>query len=203
VKDYSTLSNSIPATLKYEPGLIVAEGDFVIVQGRFTGMDLPVNWIAADVLRIESSVSISQSIVRETEIIYGPKIPKRKSEFMTTPSELLMRNFNEIFIELDHIKRAALLTEYYVEDCLWIHPGGRIVGRDGINEAASAIRKHFPEYRYRVTSELQTMYNVATCRWGSGMPGQSFHYTGTDFLEERDGRVTRLYTFIDQQLFLS
>jgi hypothetical protein len=47
-----------------------------------------------------------------------------------TPSELLMRNFNEIFIELDARKRAALLAESYTEDCLWIHPGGRIVGRE-------------------------------------------------------------------------
>jgi hypothetical protein len=70
--------------------------------------------------------------------------------------------------------------------------------RDGINEAASEIRKHFPEYRYTVIGEIQTMHNVATCRWGSGLPGQPFHYTGTDFIEERDGRVTRLYTFIDR-----
>mgnify|MGYP003693806501 CR=1 FL=1 len=28
-----------------------------------------------------------------------------------TSSELLMRNFNEIFIELDPVKRAALLAE--------------------------------------------------------------------------------------------
>ena len=114
-----------------------------------------------------------------------------------------MRNFNEIFIELDPVKRAALLAECFSEDCLWIHSGGRIVGHEGINEAATEIRKHFPEYRYTVTSAIQTMRNVATCRWGSGMPGQPFHYTGTDFLEERDGRVSRLYTFIDQKLFQS
>jgi hypothetical protein len=24
-----------------------------------------------------------------------------------------------------------LLAESYTEDCLWIHPGGRIVGREG------------------------------------------------------------------------
>jgi hypothetical protein len=48
-------------------------------------------------------------------------------------TELLMRNFNEIFIELDPVKRGALLAECFTEDCLWIHPGGRIVGRDGIN----------------------------------------------------------------------
>jgi hypothetical protein len=54
-----------------------------------------------------------------------------------------MRNFDEIFIELDPVKRAGLLAERFIEDCLWIHPGGRIVGRDGINEAATEIRKHF------------------------------------------------------------
>jgi len=64
-----------------------------------------------------------------------------------TSSELLMRNFNEIFIELDPVRRAALLAESYTEDCLWIHPGGRIVGHKGINAAATEIRKHFPQYR--------------------------------------------------------
>src|SRR5260370_23415765 len=45
------LIKSIPPTLKYEPGMIVADGDFVIVHGRFSGMGLPVNWIGADILR--------------------------------------------------------------------------------------------------------------------------------------------------------
>lgn len=31
------LIRDIPPTLKYEPGTIVAEGDFVIVHGRFSG----------------------------------------------------------------------------------------------------------------------------------------------------------------------
>ena len=50
------LVKSIPPTLKYEPGLIIAEDSFVIVHGRFSGMGLPVNWIAADILRIENGV---------------------------------------------------------------------------------------------------------------------------------------------------
>src|SRR5436853_6279103 len=100
-----------------------------------------------------------------------------------TSSELLMRNFNEIFIELDPLKRAALLAESYTEDCLWIHPGGRIVCRQGINEAATEIRKHFPQYRYTVTGEIQTTHNVATCRWGRGMLGHPSHYTVTAFRE--------------------
>jgi predicted SnoaL-like aldol condensation-catalyzing enzyme len=46
------LIRSFPPTLKYEPGPIVAEGDFVIVHGRFSNFGLPVNWIAADIVRI-------------------------------------------------------------------------------------------------------------------------------------------------------
>jgi predicted SnoaL-like aldol condensation-catalyzing enzyme len=45
-----------PASLKYEPGVIVAEGDFVIVHGRFSGTGLPRNWIVADAVRIADGV---------------------------------------------------------------------------------------------------------------------------------------------------
>ena len=50
------LIKSIPPTLKYEPGTIVADGDFVIVHGRFSGFGRPVNWIAADIVRIKDGV---------------------------------------------------------------------------------------------------------------------------------------------------
>ena len=46
------LIRSSPATLRYEPGTIVAEGDYVIVHGRFTNTGRPKNWIAADVVRV-------------------------------------------------------------------------------------------------------------------------------------------------------
>jgi len=47
------LIRSAPDTLRYEHHLILAEGDYVIVHGRFSGNGRPVAWIAADVLRIE------------------------------------------------------------------------------------------------------------------------------------------------------
>jgi NADPH:quinone reductase-like Zn-dependent oxidoreductase/predicted SnoaL-like aldol condensation-catalyzing enzyme len=47
------LVRSAPAALRYENQLIVAEGDFVIAHGRFSGNGRPAAWIAADVVRIE------------------------------------------------------------------------------------------------------------------------------------------------------
>ena len=61
------LVKTVPATLRYEAGLIVAEGDFVIVHGRFSGMGLPVNWIAADILRIEDGILVEHWDVIQDE----------------------------------------------------------------------------------------------------------------------------------------
>jgi predicted SnoaL-like aldol condensation-catalyzing enzyme len=50
------LVRSAPPTLRYEPGLMVADDDYVIVHGRFSGRGSAANWIAADILRIEDGV---------------------------------------------------------------------------------------------------------------------------------------------------
>ncbi len=50
------LVKSAPPTLKYEPGTVVAAGDYVILHGRFSGNGRPVAWIAADIVRIENGV---------------------------------------------------------------------------------------------------------------------------------------------------
>jgi predicted SnoaL-like aldol condensation-catalyzing enzyme len=48
------LIRNTPDTLRYEHQLIIAEGDYVIVHGRFSGYGRPVAWIAADIVRIEN-----------------------------------------------------------------------------------------------------------------------------------------------------
>jgi predicted SnoaL-like aldol condensation-catalyzing enzyme len=61
------LIKGIPATLKYEAGIIVADGDFVAVHGRFSGFGPPVNWIAADILRIEQGILVEHWDVIQDE----------------------------------------------------------------------------------------------------------------------------------------
>src|SRR5262249_27735662 len=60
------LVKSLPPTLKYEPGTIVADGDFVIVHGRFSGFQ-PVNWIAADILLIKDGILVEHWDVIQDE----------------------------------------------------------------------------------------------------------------------------------------
>jgi predicted SnoaL-like aldol condensation-catalyzing enzyme len=62
------LIKSMPPTLKYEPGTMVAEGDFVMVHGRFSGFGQPVNWIAADIVRIKDGLLAEHWDVIEDEV---------------------------------------------------------------------------------------------------------------------------------------
>jgi predicted SnoaL-like aldol condensation-catalyzing enzyme len=61
------LIKSLPPTLKYESGTIAAEGDFVIVHGRFSNFGLPVNWIAADIVRIKDGILVEHWDVIQDE----------------------------------------------------------------------------------------------------------------------------------------
>ena len=47
------LVKAAPDTLRYENGLIIANGDYVLLHGRFSGIGQPANWIVVDIVRLE------------------------------------------------------------------------------------------------------------------------------------------------------
>jgi predicted SnoaL-like aldol condensation-catalyzing enzyme len=61
------LVKSLPAALRYEHGPVVAEGDFVILHGRFSNIGLPVNWIAADIVRMKDGILVEHWDVIQDE----------------------------------------------------------------------------------------------------------------------------------------
>src|SRR3977135_2845339 len=87
------LIKSISPTLKYESGVILAEGDFVIVHGRFSDFGAPVNWIAADVIRIKDGLLVEHWDVIQDEVteeqsqskapMFGTSFPKRSAQTTT------------------------------------------------------------------------------------------------------------------------
>jgi predicted SnoaL-like aldol condensation-catalyzing enzyme len=66
--NYGPISKAAPATLRHEPGLIVANGDYVALHGRFSGHGQPRNWIVADILRIENGLLAEHWDVIQDEV---------------------------------------------------------------------------------------------------------------------------------------
>jgi len=62
------LIKGIPPGLKYEPGQIVAECDYVIVHGRYSNNGRPVNWIVADIVRIKDGILVEHWDVIQDEV---------------------------------------------------------------------------------------------------------------------------------------
>lgn len=62
------LMKSLPPTFKYEASTVDADGDFVIMHRRFSGIGLQRNWIAADVVRIENGVLAEHRDVIQDEV---------------------------------------------------------------------------------------------------------------------------------------
>ena len=91
------LIKSLPPTLRYKPGTIVAEGDVVIVHGRFSGFGAPVNWIAADILRIQDGILVEHWDVIQDEAteeqskskapMFGTSFPKHSAQTTTASKE--------------------------------------------------------------------------------------------------------------------
>jgi predicted SnoaL-like aldol condensation-catalyzing enzyme len=50
------LIRNTPSTLKWEHGVILAEGDYVIVHSRYSGHGLPAAWVVADIVRMENGI---------------------------------------------------------------------------------------------------------------------------------------------------
>jgi predicted SnoaL-like aldol condensation-catalyzing enzyme len=50
------LVKASPPDMRYENALVVANGDYVMLHGRFTNIGQPANWIAADIVRIEDGL---------------------------------------------------------------------------------------------------------------------------------------------------
>src|SRR5258707_5482865 len=83
------LIKSVPPESKYENSLIMAEGDMVMLHGRFSGLGLPANWIVVDIVRIENGLVAEHWDVIQDEVrprkstsgppMFGPTFPPRFS----------------------------------------------------------------------------------------------------------------------------
>ena len=81
------LVKSGPPGMKYENSLIMAEGDMLMLHGRFSGLGLPANWVVVDIVRIENGLLaehwdvIEDEVTREKSVsglpMFGTAFPSR------------------------------------------------------------------------------------------------------------------------------
>jgi len=61
------LLGNLPSAFKYEPGLVMADGDYVSIHGRYTGWG-PKPMIAVDIFRVASGKIVEHWDVMQEEV---------------------------------------------------------------------------------------------------------------------------------------
>jgi predicted SnoaL-like aldol condensation-catalyzing enzyme len=61
------LAKSLPPTARYENAVAVAQGDYVILHGRFSGTGLRRNWVVADIVLMKDGLLIEHWDVIQDE----------------------------------------------------------------------------------------------------------------------------------------
>jgi predicted SnoaL-like aldol condensation-catalyzing enzyme len=65
------LIKGAPPELKYDPGKILAERDYVMLHGRYSGTGQAANWIVADIVRIADGLLVEHWDVIQDEATQG------------------------------------------------------------------------------------------------------------------------------------
>jgi hypothetical protein len=114
-------------------------------------------------------------------------------------STLLLRNLDDVFGEIDPVRRRSAIDDIFHEDAVFFEPGGGVYrGRDEIDRIAGVIKARHPDFRYQPLSEPEETGQGGRVRWVSGVPGKAPDYAGTDFIVVRDGKIAAVYLFFDE-----
>ena len=116
---------------------------------------------------------------------------------MTGIADLMRRNLFEVFDQSDPVKRQAAIAELYVESPTFMDPHGDVSSREALNAAVTALHDRFPTARFSIISGPDLLRTAGRLAWSLGVPGEPPVSTGLDVAVVEDGRIARLYTFLD------
>jgi predicted SnoaL-like aldol condensation-catalyzing enzyme/ketosteroid isomerase-like protein len=216
------LVRTLPGTLKYENQLIVAEGDYVIAHGRFSGNGRAAAWIAADIVRIEDGKLAEHWDVLQDEAtkaqslsglpMFGTSFakPDHQSTADGTDTPLGIEEARRIVAPLyDALNQPAkkdvpkLLAEATDPDYRSYHTNEDWLTREQLAEVFKNIGLSVPDLHWTI-KDIQTLGNQIVVRgeatgtpigefYGAKSTGKSFKTMAIDLFTVKNGKLASAY----------
>jgi len=212
------LIRNLPVTLKWTHGTILAEDDFVMVHGRYSGHGLPAPWIVADIVRIENGVLAEHWDVIQEEAtkeqsksglsMFGSSFPKSDRQLATAP--LTIGEAREIVLPLyDGLNQpgkkdvAALLAKAAHSDYRSYHTNEDFLTRDQLADVFKNLGLTVPDLRWEI-KDIKTIGDQVVVRgeatgtptgefWGTKPTGKSFKTMALDIFTVKNGKLASAY----------
>jgi predicted SnoaL-like aldol condensation-catalyzing enzyme/predicted ester cyclase len=210
------LIKSLPDTLRYENAVVTADGDFVLLHGRYTGSGRPRAWIAADIVRMEDGILVEhwdvlQDEVTQTESVSGrpmfgtafaapdPQAPPLSVEQARTIVAPLYDALNQPARK----DVAVLLAKACNPDYRSYHTNEDYLTRDQLTDVFKMIGAAVPDLRWTI-EDIQALGAQIVVRgkatgtptgdfWGAKPTGKSFNTMAIDIFTVKNGKLASAY----------
>ena len=113
---------------------------------------------------------------------------------------LLRSNLERVFNERDPARRGQAIAELFVADPVMYEPDGIVQGREAISAVAGKLLDQFgPDFAFVPEKAAVGHHGMASLRWHAGPAQGPAIVTGIDTAAIVDGRIERLWVFLDRQ----
>jgi predicted SnoaL-like aldol condensation-catalyzing enzyme len=214
------LVRSLPDTLRYENALILAEGNYLMLHGRFSGHGRPRSWIAADILRMEGGRlaehwDVLQDEATEAESksglpMFGPSFAEPDYKAATAASPLTVDEAQKIVAPLHEALNepakknvADLLAKATDPDYRSYSTNESWLTRDQLADVFKTLGSIIPDLRWTIR-DIQAFGDQIVVRgeatgtpmrelFGAKPTGKSFKTMALDLFTVKNGKLTSAY----------
>ncbi|RBY90228.1 nuclear transport factor 2 family protein [Blastococcus sp. TBT05-19] len=110
----------------------------------------------------------------------------------------LMHQSLAVFGERDDARRSAAAEQTYAADVSFTDPEGVVVGREAVEDKVRGLLAGAPDFVFRAAGPAREAGDLGVLRWHFGPADQAPVVSGTDIALIRDGRISALYTLLDE-----
>ena len=212
------LVKASPPSLKYEHELIMAEGDFVMVHGRYSNTGLPVNWVIVDIVRIEKGVLAEHWDVIQDEAtleqsksgapMFGTSFPESSHNAAASPltierARTIVAPFYDALNEPAKKDVSALLAKSAHPDYRSYHTNEEWLGREQLAGIFKNMGVIIPNLLWEI-KDIQVIGDQIVVRgkatgtpkaefWGAKPTGKSFDTMALDIFTVKNGKLASCY----------
>lgn len=214
------LIRGLPDTLRYENAHIMAEGDYVILHGRFSGHGRPRAWIAADIVRMQEGRLAEHWDVLNDEVtavesksgkpMFGASFAMPDGQGATAASSLTVEEAREIVAPLyDALNQpakkdvTALLVKAANPDYRSFHTNEEFLTRDQLADVFEGMGSSVPDLQWEIV-DIQVLGDQIVVRgrasgtpaqefWGAKPTGKSFNTMAIDIFTVKNGMLASAF----------
>lgn len=135
-------------------------------------------------------------------VLWSPKNNSHKKtsnkDFDTKRNTEIIKNHLKIWNEKEEAKRNALLNQFYASDVEMVDRHFIAIGQKEISKFIVELQQKNPDFSFSAKS-LETNHNIVRLYWQFGSKAKPAVVSGMDLFVIENGKVQKLYVFVDEK----